>query len=443
MSTDVLQENTLKPSAILELDDGNVKTEESYINNLGDIELPIVMADKDGKNIWRTIISGLPSSSHDVFISESEDNNLFIGGSFYQKNGRKSDWLVHIDKSGNILWKQIYGSNGADISIHSQKYQNEIDTTYNSKFVEKVTDDEDNIPQEQDTTQTEELAIVQIENKAKEDSKMDFNALCKVKWCGGSCITSWGGIIGANLFESEAGHVFGYIGLIFPIVASRYYPVSLPDYRELELSYKSSEYQIVYRPIYLKETKKQRLKYSLCGPASCSVGVAFILLVGFGPSATCFAEGTEITMADGSFKSIEDIQVGERVLSYNLEAGKTEPDEVLELYSPTNNNMMHMEFSDGTVVHSTFDHPYYVKDKGWCSLKPDVTKEIIVNISDVGQLEKGDICLTLVDGELKEIHLVQFKEVRIMQKTYTIKRLRNNNAFFAEGILVGVETVKD
>ena len=83
-----------------------------------------------------------------------------------------------------------------------------------------------------------------------------------------------------------------------------------------------------------------------------------------GITAVCFAAGTQVTMADGSSKSIEDIQVSDRVMSYNLETGVTEPDEVLELHSTTNNNMMRMEFADGTVIHSTFDHPYYVKNKG-------------------------------------------------------------------------------
>lgn len=162
-----------------------------------------------------------------------------------------------------------------------------------------------------------------------------------------------------------------------------------------------------------------------------------------GAIATCFAEGTEITMADGSLKSIEDIQIGDRVLSYNLETGKTESDEVLELYSPTNNNMMRMEFSDGTVIHSTFDHPYYVENKGWCSLKPEVTNDLITNISDVGQLEEGDVCHLMKHGQLTEVVFVDSQRIPTFQRTYTIKKLKKNNTFFAEGILVGVETVKE
>ncbi len=148
-------------------------------------------------------------------------------------------------------------------------------------------------------------------------------------------------------------------------------------------------------------------------------------------------------MADGSLKRIEDIQIGDRVLSYNLETRETEPDEVLELYSTANNNMMRMEFSDGAVIHSTVDHPYYVKNKGWCSLKPEATNDLITNISDVGQLEEGDVCHLLKDGQLTEVVFVGSERISTFQRTYTIKKLKKNNTFFAEGVLVGVETVKE
>lgn len=158
---------------------------------------------------------------------------------------------------------------------------------------------------------------------------------------------------------------------------------------------------------------------------------------------TCFSAGTEITMANGSFKNIEEIKVGDMVLSYDFEKQKTESDEVLELYSPANDNLMEMKFSDGTVIRSTFDHPYYAKDKGWCSLKPDITKELITNINEVSQLHEGDICYILKDGELTEVEFLGSQKLNTFQRTYTIKKLKKNNAFFAEGVLVGVETVQE
>lgn len=291
--------------------------------------------------------------------------------------------------------------------------------------------------QDQVISQSEELNVAQIEEKAKEDAKTDFTGHQKTKWGAGSLLTSWGGLIG-----SIPGVI---IGIAAPFSAAKYFQVNFPEHRELELSSKSAEYQNTYRPVYIKEIIKQRRKYAMLGPSSCGLVILFIVL---NPDmlsniGTCFAEGTEITMADGSSKRVEDIEIGDMIMGYNFETQKIEPDEVLELYSTANDNMMEMKFSDGTVIRSTFDHPYYVKDKGWCSLKPDVTKELITNITEVGQLEDGDMCHLLKDGLLIEVELVGSHRIHVFQRTYTIKKLKKNNAFFAECVLVGVETVKE
>lgn len=195
----------------------------------------------------------------------------------------------------------------------------------------------------------------------------------------------------------------------------------------------------------IREREREGIK-ALIVVGCCLASIIFVYLItaSIGPlMATCFSAGTKILLADGSSKNIESLEVGDRVLGYNLDTGQTEADEVLELYSTANNNMMRMEFSDGTVIHSTFDHPYYVKSKGWCSLKPDVTNNLITNITDVDQLEEGDVCYLLKDGQLTEVEFVGSERIPTFQRTYTIKRLKKNNTFFAEGVLVGVEAVKE
>lgn len=247
-----------------------------------------------------------------------------------------------------------------------------------------------------------------------------------------------------SFFNLPAETPWVEIGLIAPFVPAGFFPVNLLKYREKELLSKRSEYhRKVYRAQYLRQIKIQRMKYLLVGEVPTLLSLFFVWSIAGIASAACFAEGTEITMADGSMKNIEDIVVGDGVLSYNFETRETESDEVLELHAPTNNNMMKMEFSDETVIHSTFDHPYYVKNKGWCSLKPEVTNDLITNITDVGRLEAGDVCHLLKDGQLIEVEFLGSESVLTFQRTYTIKRLKKNNTFFAEGVLVGVETVKE
>ena len=284
------------------------------------------------------------------------------------------------------------------------------------------------------------LDTAQIEHTAKTDAQSDFNILSKFGWCGCSFISLWGSVFISDYLLFMVG--FGTFASITAVVLT---PVNLPKYREKELLSISSEYQRkVYRDTYVKQIKIQRTKYLLIGEVPNLLFLfVFWLFVSSLTGEICFAEGTEITMADGSLKNIEEIGVGDSVLSYNFETRNTEPDEVMELHSTANSNMMKMEFSDGTVIHSTFDHPYYVKNKGWCSLKPEVTNELITNITDVGQLQGGDVCHLLKDGQLKEVEFVGSERIPAFQRTYTIKRLKKNNAFFAEGVLVAVETVKE
>jgi hypothetical protein len=281
-------------------------------------------------------------------------------------------------------------------------------------------------------------SINQIKEKAKADAKFDFRKSGWIKWGAGSLLMSWGGLVAIEW----GGFIIGLAGP--PIIAS-FTPVNVPLHREEELTSQTNELKEIYRLMYQDTFKKQRLKYTMLGPSSCLLVFLYFILNEEAASslATCFAPGTDIMMANGSQKNIEAIEVGDIVLSYNLETMYSEPDEVLELYSPMNDNMMEMRFSDRTIIHSTFDHPYFVKEKGWCSLKPDVTKELITSIAEVSQLEVGDICYILKDGELAEVEFIGSQRLNTFQRTYTIKKLKKNNAFFAEGVLVGVETVKE
>ena len=68
---------------------------------------------------------------------------------------------------------------------------------------------------------------------------------------------------------------------------------------------------------------------------------------------------------------------------------------------------------------------------------------MITNITEISQLETGDVCHLLKEGQLTEVEFVDSERMPTFQRTYTIKKLRKHNAFFTEGLLVGVETVKE
>ena len=145
----------------------------------------------------------------------------------------------------------------------------------------------------------------------------------------------------------------------------------------------------------------------------------------------CFIAGTQITMSDGSMKNIEDIEVGDIVKSWNEEISQIENDTVIKLMSPIHDDIVKLTFGD-VVNGNTFDHPYYVKGKGWCSYKPEWTMERY-DIGQIGQLEVGDVCYYNNDSELEEIKLSHIKEELGEVQTYIFKV--ENNTFFANNIL--------
>ncbi|MEW7289607.1 hypothetical protein [Aquimarina sp. 2304DJ70-9] len=151
---------------------------------------------------------------------------------------------------------------------------------------------------------------------------------------------------------------------------------------------------------------------------------------------SCFIAGTKIQMADKTTKNIEEVKIGDKVLTYNLKTKKQEIGEVENVVSPIHHKMVIFEFENGVKNTNTYDHPYYVKGKGWASYQPKLTKK---NYDlDVQQIETGDTVLLYQSDNktLKEIKLVDHKEIEKEITTYNLDKVSKNHNFFANGILV-------
>jgi hypothetical protein len=146
----------------------------------------------------------------------------------------------------------------------------------------------------------------------------------------------------------------------------------------------------------------------------------------------CFTAGTQILMRNDATKNIEDIEIGDVVQSWNETSGEVENSKVVKLIQPVHDDMLVIRFSNDVVNENTFDHPYYVKDKGWCSYSPTLTKERYDINSEL--LEVGDICYFNNSDELEEVEIIFIKENWGEVQTY-IFELDNNYTFFANGIL--------
>ena len=79
----------------------------------------------------------------------------------------------------------------------------------------------------------------------------------------------------------------------------------------------------------------------------------------------CFAAGTQVQMADGSTKPIEEVKEGDAVLSRDEASGKTEAKKVKRLFERQADATLLLHFSNGETIETTKEHPFYVEHKGF------------------------------------------------------------------------------
>lgn len=161
-----------------------------------------------------------------------------------------------------------------------------------------------------------------------------------------------------------------------------------------------------------------------------SIIALFSALVQAGSS--CFLPGTLITMGNGSQIPIENVKIGDKILSYD---GNLNPviTKVLETESPMRDDYYIMTFENGKELKVTNEHPLYIKSagyEGWGSIIPKETLE------DSGitakKIEVGDHMLNI---EKKWIKIANIQHVNEKVQTYNLKKVDKTNTFFAEGFL--------
>jgi len=159
-----------------------------------------------------------------------------------------------------------------------------------------------------------------------------------------------------------------------------------------------------------------------------------------GPSS-CFIKGTEISMADGSRKPIEKVEVGDMVKTYNEETENIENNKVLSLQSPIREGYFELRHGkDNKLLGITDEHPLYsardkgdgITEMGWRSIVPESTISVYPHLNFVGKLNVGDFIL---DDELKWHKVNSIDYIKGDIQTYNLWNVENTNTFFAGGVL--------
>lgn len=136
---------------------------------------------------------------------------------------------------------------------------------------------------------------------------------------------------------------------------------------------------------------------------------------------TCLTGDTLISLADGSQKRIDEIQLTDKVLAYNPETLTLESDEIIECDS--NECKWHTEydiwtFSDGTVVQTVLRHRFY-----------NVERQAMV------YMDEWNIGEHTIRQDGSKVALISHKNVKERVQHYTIFTKHQN--YFANGLLSG------
>jgi hypothetical protein len=132
----------------------------------------------------------------------------------------------------------------------------------------------------------------------------------------------------------------------------------------------------------------------------------------------CFIAGTKITLPNGEYKNIEEVKVGDEVLTYNEQLKVTEIGVVGDLKSHNVNSIIDVIFDNVDLITTTSEHPFFVKNKGWVEGK---------------NLVKGDTCINDDNGESVIVDVIHYEKECIV---YNLLSVSDNHNFFANKILV-------
>ena len=92
----------------------------------------------------------------------------------------------------------------------------------------------------------------------------------------------------------------------------------------------------------------------------------------------CFVAGTPVWMSDGTTKAIEQVKVGDSVLSKNEKTGAVAAKKVLHTSVRQNIWTRKITFDNGAVLETTDEHPLYVDGRGFVKAKEVVIGSSIV-----------------------------------------------------------------
>ena len=145
----------------------------------------------------------------------------------------------------------------------------------------------------------------------------------------------------------------------------------------------------------------------------------------------CFDPGSKVLMADGTEKNIEDVEVGDMVMSLDEETGEYVPQKVLAtIMREKADDLVYVNLSNGTRIGMRAYHPLLTTE-GWKSLRPEQA-ETVMDVGEVPLLKVGD---TLVGYE-ENVTIVSIEKREHIENynTYNLT-IENTHNYIVEGVV--------
>ena len=175
--------------------------------------------------------------------------------------------------------------------------------------------------------------------------------------------------------------------------------------------------------------------YYITAPTGGYVMVTELIIDGavYGKGASCcFDAGSKVLMADGTTKNIEDVKVGDMVMSLNEETGDFVAQRVIKtIIKENSDDLVYVNLSNGKRIGMRAYHPLLTTE-GWKSLRPELV-ETLIDVGNVQMLEVGD---TLVGYE-ENVSIVSIEEREDIANynTYNLS-VENTHNYIVEGVVV-------
>ena len=322
------------------------------------------------------VLSMFNNAKKDLFLTEAKNV-------FKESTKKYISDNMHNSNEGNIYCKSETDSkNPLDMDIGNTYYYIEKDNTgktikfvaWNSSgYVTKIVGDNvmlndvtgNNVSESsvKDITCNNVLTNLDVEPKLTRTYTINANA---------SVETSNKGKLTISIASSNTTDEFNKVKYII-------YKKNNTEYVEIHetvLTNKSNNFTLNYYDESFSNSKDMYYKVEAYTENNLKIGEKEFTHLFF-----CFVAGTKVKTENG-FKNIEDIKIGEKVYSFNLDNNEIELKEVLELIHSSAKDTYKLTIG-GKTVEMTSKHQVYIVDKGW-------TRAYNIKIGDMMLSASGD-----------------------------------------------------